>query len=316
MGAPKYLMHSFKGGAGRTVSTANLAYALAAERGKRVLLIDLDLESAGSSVLFGIEKDIEADAIWTIQDALKGIHRGIRNGKVVEESVNLGTESFEEKVWPMLHRTIYEVPDRSAYLKIVPANTMLRSPDEVKTGTRPGTKLELFIRRVNGLSNPPDFILFDSASGIQDTAILGLQRCDVLVIFARWTRQFIYGTSQFLRKYVASDAAKGRISRVYIVPTAVPEIRPTGYLREELKQREELLDDAINRANQDGALNFGHGPEWIKLLPPVHECTALKWDDRVFLREAKRFRSDSEVQRLMADYARLSNVIFADAGAA
>jgi MinD-like ATPase involved in chromosome partitioning or flagellar assembly len=317
MGARKYLMHSFKGGAGRTVSTANLAYSLAVERGKRVLLIDLDLESAGSSVLFGIEKEVDSGDVWTIQDVFRGIHQTIRDGRASEESVNIGTHDFEQKVWPNLHRTIYESADHAAYLKIIPASTTLKSSDEIKSGPRPGAKLELLMRRIDGLTNAPDFILFDSASGIQDTAVLGLQRCDDLVVFARWSRQFIYGTSQFLRKYVASNAAGRRIARVFVIPTAVPEEKPpTGYLRDELRSREEMLDDAIARANQEGKLNFEHGPGWISRLPPVHECNSLKWDDRVFLMDSKRYRNDVQVQKLLRDYSDIADALFGKTGAA
>src|SRR5687767_604595 len=70
--ALKVLMYSFKGGAGRTVSTANIARVMAIESGRRVAVIDLDVESAGLSVLFKIDRKVENGECGTIQDILRG----------------------------------------------------------------------------------------------------------------------------------------------------------------------------------------------------------------------------------------------------
>jgi cellulose biosynthesis protein BcsQ len=53
---PVVSFHSFKGGVGRTTSAALLAY-LAAEAGKNVVLVDLDLEAPGLHRVLGIEAD-------------------------------------------------------------------------------------------------------------------------------------------------------------------------------------------------------------------------------------------------------------------
>lgn len=49
-------IHSFRGGTGKSNMTANLA-AIAASRGKRVAIIDTDIQSPGIHVLFGLDED-------------------------------------------------------------------------------------------------------------------------------------------------------------------------------------------------------------------------------------------------------------------
>jgi len=48
--------HSFKGGSGRSLGLANVAYELAS-RGRRVLCVDMDLESCGLATIFDVEID-------------------------------------------------------------------------------------------------------------------------------------------------------------------------------------------------------------------------------------------------------------------
>ncbi len=49
-------IHSFRGGTGKSNMTANLS-AIAASQGKRVAIIDTDIQSPGIHVLFGLDED-------------------------------------------------------------------------------------------------------------------------------------------------------------------------------------------------------------------------------------------------------------------
>ena len=60
-------VHSFRGGTGKSNTTANVA-AILASQGKRVGVIDTDIQSPGIHILFGLkEEDIKHslnDYLW------------------------------------------------------------------------------------------------------------------------------------------------------------------------------------------------------------------------------------------------------------
>ena len=61
-------VHSFRGGTGKSNTTANLATLLAME-GKRVGVVDTDIQSPGIHVLFGLQED---DMLHSLNDYLWG----------------------------------------------------------------------------------------------------------------------------------------------------------------------------------------------------------------------------------------------------
>ena len=61
-------IHSFRGGTGKSNTTANLA-AFIAEADKRVAVIDTDIQSPGIHVLFGLD---EQDIGYSLNDYLWG----------------------------------------------------------------------------------------------------------------------------------------------------------------------------------------------------------------------------------------------------
>src|SRR5947208_15452802 len=169
MSGLRVLMHSFKGGAGRTVSTANVAYILATEFNHRIVLIDLDVESAGTAVLFGLDAKVEKrgrEGLYTLQDILRGM-RDVDAQTGTKEQIRINIKTFESDPWPRLHAVIHESPG-GGYLKVIPSRAILHSPDEVKGGTLAKQNFDHLIRKIEGLSQAPDIILFDSAAGLQD----------------------------------------------------------------------------------------------------------------------------------------------------
>ena len=81
-------IHSFRGGTGKSNTAANVASLLAAD-GRRVALVDTDLQSPGIHVLFGLEQDSVTHTlnsfIWgtseivdTAHDVTDGVGRPVR----------------------------------------------------------------------------------------------------------------------------------------------------------------------------------------------------------------------------------------------
>gem|GEM_PF-2200722 len=323
-------MYSFKGGAGRTVSTANIAYVLAKEKQKRVLVIDLDVESAGASVLFEVEDAVERGDRWTIQDVFLGYFapRPAKEGRnrqsdparpvpapeTGRESINLDLGEFASAVWPRLHFDIWPTPEdpapagSSAYLKFLPARRMLYSPDEQTTERSSEKTFQYLLKRIDALAGAPEIILFDSASGLQNTAMMGFQTANVLMMFARWSRQFINGTIQFVDDYVVSPIGR-QLDSVFFVPTAVPAAPPTGKLLQELQTRRKRLDDSLWISNRDAASAYGKPEHWIREIGAISEADGLKWDDKILLREGGEYIHEGHLEKVLADYRHIADQI-------
>ena len=80
-------VHSFRGGTGKSNTVASLA-VLMAERGKRVGVIDTDIQSPGIHVLFGLRAD---DITVSLNDYLWGRVSITETARPVYESSNGGT---------------------------------------------------------------------------------------------------------------------------------------------------------------------------------------------------------------------------------
>ena len=300
----RILMYSFKGGSGRTVTSTNLSYILASEMKKKVIFIDLDVESSGSTVLFNLDDEVKGRKLWTIQDVFRGFVESPEDS-LVHQTISVGKKDFEQTDWEHLHKVIYG--EKNSYLKVVPARIILTGQDELNARDPDVlVRFERLLQKIEAFRDAPDIVVFDSASGQQESALAGLLNCQMLVIFVRWTRQFITGTLNFMEHFLMSGKFWGRIRKILIVPTAVPREEPTGRIGEEVKNRKTQMDIKITslniRASQEG---YG-GPEWIKILDPIHECTALKWDDRIFPLEKESFIREKDTRDIMDEYRQLA----------
>ncbi|HZY93636.1 MAG TPA: MinD/ParA family protein [Candidatus Bathyarchaeia archaeon] len=160
-------VHSYKGGTGKSTLTANIAVALAL-KGRRVGVMDMDLEGPGLHVFF----DIDPDKLrFTLNDVLAGICPP--EAACVRMSEKLSLNGGE----------LYYSP---ASVKV----------SEIMRTLKTGFELDMFenaIRRVQtkfGLH----YLLIDTHPGIQHDTLLALGVCDHQIIVSRVDQQDIFGT--------------------------------------------------------------------------------------------------------------------------
>jgi MinD-like ATPase involved in chromosome partitioning or flagellar assembly len=196
--------HSFRGGTGKSNTTANTAALLAAE-GMRIGVVDTDIQSPGIHVLFGLA---ESDITYALNDYLWG-KCAIKD-------------------------TAYDVT--SVLGEDVPGKVYL-IPSSIKSGEiarvlREGYDVSLLNDGCQDLIEDLnlDALMIDTHPGINEETLLSIAISDVLVVIMRPDQQDYQGTS------VTVDVArKLQVSSLMLLVNKVPHI----FDIEDVKQRVE-----------------------------------------------------------------------------
>ncbi len=187
-------VQSFKGGTGKSTITANLAVTLA-QLGKRVGVIDLDLEGPGLHVIFGVSDD---DVSATINDVLQ------RNVPISQAVLDLS------------HRLMI----KSGCLLFCPAGHKL---DEILNILTQDFNLSTFKKVVDdfGRIYRLDYIFIDSHPGVERDTLLAMALCDNLVLISRVDQQDLFGSGVMTE--VAGQLKKPVVLILNMVPNSVNE---------------------------------------------------------------------------------------------
>lgn len=162
-------VHSFRGGTGKSNLTANLAATMALG-GKKVGIVDTDIQSPGIHVIFGLDEDAIS---YSLNDYLWGNCR-------IEE-------------------TAYDV---SSVLKQQDNGGLYLIPSSIKAGQIARILREGYdVARLNdGLNDlirvlKLDYLLIDTHPGLNEETLLSIAISDRLVVILRPDRQDFQGTA-------------------------------------------------------------------------------------------------------------------------
>ncbi len=161
-------VHSFRGGTGKSNTTANLA-ALLAMRGQRVGVVDTDIASPGIHVLFGLDEDRMGhslnDYLW---------------GKcAIQETAHDVTDNLG----PQLPGRVFLVPSSINAGEIV---RVLREGYDVE-------RLNEGLRDLTRVVNL-DVLMIDTHPGLNEETLLSIAISDLLLIILRPDQQDYLGT--------------------------------------------------------------------------------------------------------------------------
>jgi septum site-determining protein MinD len=184
-------VHSFRGGTGKSNTTASLA-ALLAQDGRRVGVIDTDIQSPGIHVLFGLD---EEEMKYALNDYLWG------NCTIEEAAVDV-----TERLGPSIKGRIFLIPSS---LKAGEIARVLRE------GYDMGLLSDGFQELVSGLSL--DVLIIDTHPGLNEETLLSIAISDALALIMRPDSQDYQGTG------VTVDVAqKLGVPRLLLVVNKVP----------------------------------------------------------------------------------------------
>ena len=260
---PRLVFYGLKGGVGRSTALAILAYELA-NKGKRVLLIDLDLESPGLSGLL-IPPEHLADfgvADWLVEDAVgqgdevigrmvrdSPISRDLRSPIRVAAAAGKGDGGYIEK--------------------------LSRVYGDITVSGRPRRFTERIRQLVERLEaeEKPDVVLIDSRAGLHDLAALSIVGlASTALLFATHSEQTWQGYGTLFGYWQnRPKVVRGVRDRLKMVDALFPEteqaIRSAQFLDRSYRLFTERLYDPI-KAGETGedafnyTLNESTGPHF------------------------------------------------------
>lgn len=184
-------IHSFRGGTGKSNTTANVATILA-QSGKRVGVIDADIQSPGIHVLFGLAGD-------QVDGSLNDFLFGTRELRDVAIDVTNGASAAGGH--------LYLIPSSMQPGEITRVLREGYDPHRLSTGLRELVRsLEL------------DVLLIDTHPGLNEETLLSLVLSNALIVVMRPDEQDYEGTGITVR--IAQEL---EVPRILLVVNKTPE---------------------------------------------------------------------------------------------
>ncbi len=166
-------LHSFRGGTGKSNTTANLA-ALLAQQGKHVCVVDTDIQSPGIHVLFGLEGE-------NIHSSLNDF---LWHGRAIEDvAIDVTPDAVKE---------------RSGQIYLVPSSI---KPGEISRVMREGYDARQLTQGLRRLLTQLklDYLLIDTHPGLGQETLLSLVISNIVIIVLRPDQQDYEGTGITVR---------------------------------------------------------------------------------------------------------------------
>lgn len=164
-------IHSYRGGTGKSNSTANIAVAIA-RKGKRVGIVDADIQSPGIHVLFGFE---EERIKRTLNDFLWG-------RCAITDAAYEVTSVLENQATP--GSCIYLIPSS---VKLNDISRVLRERFDVEL------LIEGFKELIEKLKL--DYLFIDTHPGLNQETLISLTTSDIVLFILRPDQQDFQGTA-------------------------------------------------------------------------------------------------------------------------
>lgn len=227
---PRIVFYSVKGGVGRSTALAAVAWELA-EQNKRVLVMDLDLESPGlsSSLLPEDRRPAYGVTDWLVEDL-------VNNGKaIVDDMVAISNLS------------------RIGDIRVVPAHgknageyiaklgrVWMPTFDERRKRQKWSKRLSYLVEQLED-KHKPDVVLLDSRAGIDETAsaIVTDLGASLILLFAIDGDQTWNGYRILFQHWNQANVAREIRERLQVVAAMIPEVGGVEYA-------ESLRENAYN----------------------------------------------------------------------
>ena len=286
--------YSYKGGAGRSSTTLNtlpyLVQAFHATANSPILVLDMDLDSAGMTYLLGL------DVHFKERYDVKSFLMGDENWSEAPAS-SLASHDFYQKFVPV-----------GDILGVENEAVMFLGVDDGKPvdnnqmdGTKEGVfnKLNRFCRK-NGIKA----VVIDSSAGDQFSAVLSTGAANDIVCCMRPTMQFRIGTFNYLHRLAEKTSEK----RVVLLPTVVPNLdKEIDGETQRIKSINNIIERVDDLAIDDVCMDFVS-----EELFGINEVERFKWKEGVLYKIGLTSDLSQDEQEACKRYKTLAKVLSED----
>lgn len=214
--------YSYKGGVGRTLAMVNIAMRLA-EFGKKVVLLDFDLEAPG--VHFKLKNHFPVNMPKAKNGIVDYIYEFTENGNFYNKikPYSYALPAINEFQKPIDVIPAGDVEDSAYWQKLSRINWQSMFYEESGQG------LELFLDLKQKIEKEfePDFLLIDSRTGITDIAGITLKLlADEVIVLAANNDENIFGTKRIIKSLLNPEKSIfDKIPNISFVLTRLPNDR-------------------------------------------------------------------------------------------
>jgi MinD-like ATPase involved in chromosome partitioning or flagellar assembly len=235
-------VHSFRGGTGKSNTTANLATLLASD-GRRVGVIDTDIQSPGIHVLFGLAGE---EISTSLNDYLW-------HGRDIEDVAQDVTSSLDRSI--------------RGKLFLIPSSI---KPGEIARVLREGYDAQRLTEGLRRLVTELrlDVLMIDTHPGLNEETLLSLVISDLLVVVMRPDRQDYEGTG------ITVKVAQGlEVPRMLMVVNKCPPVLDPEAVKARVEEAYECTVAAV-LPHSDDMMNLASEGIFV-LRYPDHPLTTL-----------------------------------------
>jgi len=286
--------YSYKGGSGRSSTALNtlpyLVDVLEANKKSPILLLDMDLDSAGMTYLLGLDKHFQNDT-YDIKSFLRAEENWSEN-----PASSLDEHTFYKKFVPVGEKLGVE-NEAVVFLGVDDGKSI---DNGEMTGDKEVvfTKLDHFCRK-NNISA----VVIDSSAGDQYSALLSIQASSVVINCLRATTQFRIGTFNYLYRLKTKNIDK----KIILLPTVVPI---QDRVIDGIQQRQDAVRDILEKIKALGLDNIKTDFISIDKLG-INEVERFKWREGVLYDIGRKQSLTDDEKEATERYSRLAHTIVA-----
>ena len=220
----KISFYSYKGGSGRSTTAWNTIQRLVEIMDPTVkepfVIVDTDVESAGSTFLYNAEKLFNSDRkYWSVQKRMTD-----SDDTNYFEASDSEKENFFKGMHPV--GIFFGLPeDKKAAVLLIGANLHRESAKAADVSGDSDNKEQIKNFRKNIMKASKDCgakaLFFDTPSGTQFLARKSIEESEIVVCCMRPTSQFREGTRRQLIDFIQTDVRTNKKRKYILTPTAV-----------------------------------------------------------------------------------------------